>query len=655
MQGLLSQASVLRKVTLRGGDGDALRARQRLEQALQGVEWAPSGLPPQAVLLVRRMVLAPRSTAAPVHANALAQQVSQALQACAGSARRPWLQDDAATAEAVLFLDEAELAACLVRDALGGRVTAHWWWRAVLVGRTAQEWLRSEVLASGRLIVPVMSLLAGRSQALSWAALWTEAEATMGLAALVQAHGWALSVDPDLHVFIPGPSASKVNGPTGEVAPRPNQAGVNRVLTTVPELRYATTLNTPAAHLLAASLLLSRDPAWLRTERGTAACATWVALRQHELPRTLRTSKEVPGAHWAAAATTRRQDLASMTKEGAAAPETGASTASIALPADPQASAVEPWVPGPASQRRPPIAETPDSELRVLHSSSALEKVKKQAALQTNPNDLQPSVEAASPSSPADEAHAQLSQQQASRSPTAQPSQPRPEQATVGFALQSGYGGLFYLLNIALALELYGDFTQPRAPGLALSPWDLLAWTGRTWFGPAFERDPVWPLLAELAGRSPSQMPGRNFAPPSPTGVAGDWLINPAWLAPWGPKTALRWRRTARREQAWHPAGFVVRDVALGTAPPPRSRRAIWLRRLLVYVQARTALALGSDDIAQVPHLLCRHAAEVQVSATAVDVTLSLDALPLAVRLAGLDRNPGWIPAAGRSIWFHFR
>ena len=33
---------------------------------------------------------------------------------------------------------------------------------------------------------------------------------------------------------------------------------------------------------------------------------------------------------------------------------------------------------------------------------------------------------------------------------------------------------------------------------------------------------------------------------------------------------------------------------------------------------------------------------------------LSLAALPIAIRLAGLDRDPGWIPAAGHAVAFRF-
>jgi hypothetical protein len=37
-----------------------------------------------------------------------------------------------------------------------------------------------------------------------------------------------------------------------------------------------------------------------------------------------------------------------------------------------------------------------------------------------------------------------------------------------------------------------------------------------------------------------------------------------------------------------------------------------------------------------------------------VDVVMSRDAVSIAVRLAGLDRDPGWLPSFGRIIKIHF-
>jgi hypothetical protein len=42
------------------------------------------------------------------------------------------------------------------------------------------------------------------------------------------------------------------------------------------------------------------------------------------------------------------------------------------------------------------------------------------------------------------------------------------------------------------------------------------------------------------------------------------------------------------------------------------------------------------------------------VTATHVDVLFQLAGLPVEVRLSGLDRDPGWVPAAGRFVAFRY-
>jgi hypothetical protein len=51
---------------------------------------------------------------------------------------------------------------------------------------------------------------------------------------------------------------------------------------------------------------------------------------------------------------------------------------------------------------------------------------------------------------------------------------------------------------------------------------------------------------------------------------------------------------------------------------------------------------------------LLRWPGRVVLSPTRLDVSFDLATHPLAIRAAGLDRDPGWIPAAGRSVAFHF-
>jgi hypothetical protein len=69
------------------------------------------------------------------------------------------------------------------------------------------------------------------------------------------------------------------------------------------------------------------------------------------------------------------------------------------------------------------------------------------------------------------------------------------------------------------------------------------------------------------------------------------------------------------------------------------------------YFRARLVRALGRQDAVA---LLCRRPARVTLTLTHVDVTFALDHHPIELRMAGLDRDLGWIPAAGRYVAFHF-
>jgi hypothetical protein len=72
------------------------------------------------------------------------------------------------------------------------------------------------------------------------------------------------------------------------------------------------------------------------------------------------------------------------------------------------------------------------------------------------------------------------------------------------------------------------------------------------------------------------------------------------------------------------------------------------------YVRARLCLALGLESHHNIDTMLCRRYARVRATDTHLDVYFGLADLPLEIRFAGLDRDPGWVPAAGRFITFHF-
>ena len=89
--------------------------------------------------------------------------------------------------------------------------------------------------------------------------------------------------------------------------------------------------------------------------------------------------------------------------------------------------------------------------------------------------------------------------------------------------------------------------------------------------------------------------------------------------------------------------------LAMDATPPPRTG----VRPLWAPLRARLSLALGLPRL-QATRLTLSLPGQVHLRPGRVDVHIPLGQLPLAVRMAGLDRDIVWLPAAGLDIRFHF-
>ena len=238
--------------------------------------------------------------------------------------------------------------------------------------------------------------------------------------------------------------------------------------------------------------------------------------------------------------------------------------------------------------------------------------------------------------------------------------------------LQTRFGGLLFLLNLFLSLELYSDFTKPSKTSFALSPWDLLALIAERWCGPSLHQDPIWSLLEQLSGREFAEPPGSSFRAPK------RWRIPAQWLEAFPETGVCYWTVEQGRFRARHPAGFCLVDVPAARTPTRQFKRfkAVYsnlewqhtdhleptssqpLKRLLAwllpFLEARLSRALGIKA-EQVGMFVCARAAQITDTSTHLEASFSLEAHPIELRLAGLDHDPGWIPAAGRAVRFHFQ
>ena len=259
--------------------------------------------------------------------------------------------------------------------------------------------------------------------------------------------------------------------------------------------------------------------------------------------------------------------------------------------------------------------------------------------------------------------------------------------------IETQLGGLFFLINLGIVLGLYGDFTSPGEPGLELNIWDFLSLIGSELVAEQLQSDPVWALLARLAQREEEDLPGSGFEPKD------EWRLPLEWLQPFAKESPgpWRWSASVARLRLFHPEGFVVLDLQRDALPESslnmsnsatqlerelqtyeslelrvsnfelgensalekefetrNSKLETWIKWLLPYVRARLVKAFGLTEPADPGPFLCRQQSRICVTPTHIDLFFSLARLPIEIRIAGLDRDPGWVPAAGKFIAFHF-
>jgi hypothetical protein len=117
---------------------------------------------------------------------------------------------------------------------------------------------------------------------------------------------------------------------------------------------------------------------------------------------------------------------------------------------------------------------------------------------------------------------------------------------------------------------------------------------------------------------------------------------------------AVRPYRTGKRFQLRSATPTTTPPSTPSTAPASDAPLARWCNGVMPYLALRLAQALRIQPATQAGAMLMRQPARLALSTARLDVYLQLAHLPLAVRMAGLDRNPGWVPAAGRTLAFHY-
>ena len=639
MLGLLRDGQTLvHRLRLRrpGGRAHDAHERARFSLALMAAALRPPAFPPSAILCVRRLSdpmpgrlgASGGVRAAPEWELAVQNELARLWH----TAARPMIESVAPNADAVLFADSSELLACLAADWSDGLFHTRWWWpaagvtaREAFAGRSpfARAWL-----AQAECVPSALARLAAARRVVRTVAALPDDEAREVMTAVASRFGLPSDRGSGGDASLRGPL---IDRDTTDYRAEIGRGDHGRPAweAFVSEATDAS-LGAPQRRLVAIGLLLHRAPSVAREPGVPASIAAWDPTRGRR-----RTTESVPA------------------RPG---------TTALAPPSHPEATGTTLTEPDDAVarvSRSSAIPNAPFGRSAPVARSTARGLVTTEHTVPSRgvgpPGHLDPLL----PLGDGD---------RASEHPT--------WSVQHEAALETAYGGVFYLVNAALALGLYGDFTAPTHRGLAMPVWDFLTLTGRALAGDAFDADPLPLLFARLAGRVAGERAGARFQ------SDGGWRIPAAWLAPFPERVGWTWMARRGRLSVWHPAGFAVVDVQLtgdtvahqlaaelatlgiGDVVVTRRRHpridqrgspfACWMRRLVPYLHARLGRALGSTGADDVAKLVCARAARVQVTAARVDVHFALADLPIAIRLAGLDRDPGWVPAAGRSIAFHY-
>lgn len=608
--------SVIERLRLKGG-ADPTLARLRAESVLGAIDLRPPGLPPSAILMVRALRVSGGSTLDRAVDGTTLQRweraLVDALSARLRVAARPAFEAASGEAEAVLFTDRAELLACLARDVCRGVAGARWWWRGALAGEAPREAAVRAWTAAPEHAPSAWAQLERSGDAWAFVALWTADEARVALTRVLEARG----LHPVAALLAAAPDDALRSRPAlgrGEVMAPPWPGDAHE------DARALVALGSPRVALVGVARALVRAPETVRAESFLTRARRWVAASEEPRGELAPPAPPEPA---------RRQ--------GAAAPPAEPPTPSlVGTTAVVDAQRVVRDVP-----EAPVEAPTPRS---FVHEPSGAPEVRVEAwaraearapsvqgAAHAEANDRAPAsaaaAEEAAPDAPPTDDVAPTTEEGAARvadgrlvDPSVAAGRRRAEATALaeGTVVETALGGVFFLVLVGMQLGLYGDFSAPRAPGIPLPLWDWLALMGRALLGDGYDDDALWPLLAALAGRGEGEAPGEGYEPPTP------WAVEEPWRSEDAPERCHGERAVDR-----------------------------WIAWLAPQVRRRLAEALGVAG-GEVGATLLVLPARVRVTGAHLDVMMALADLPIEVRRAGIDRDVGWVPAAGKYVAFQF-
>ena len=690
------KSAIVSHLKIRSSEPDQTALRLRFERLFANHDWQPNALAPRAILCVRHL-RDPQPHTLRLNGGdvrrtiAWQNRVAAEINRLANRAARPIRETVLSTAETIVFEDYAELLACLASDWAEDLLSVNWWWKSLFpdfarAGTVARLWFEQSEYAP-----QAIALLAARNRAAAFARRLDARETKTLLHKIVRQFGLTkieTALDETQNTAKSDFRAQTANSifETKLFAKNPTAPLAESSNYLLPKTDLAN-LNFDQQVLLAVGLELVRRPAFARSADFAGQIKTRreqfrdAATRNSEKPVYERTTDFARKSF--ASKNGELTDKSNQISFGKAVPDL-----KIKENLKSAAQNVESEITQPELQPMRETAVSTDSKkaqppnLKSVSPANSVTKMQPEPA-QTNVEQTQKVVQPSAAKPPPQTFEIETPAGETAADTDFEIFETAPETFATEFA------GVFYLLNLGLFLGLYSDFTNSNESEIELNIWDFVRRVGRELLAETvdtkavtpqkIEDDAVWKWLAGQAGRQPDEVVGNETTGAQFPNVF-EWQMPREWLATFQTAENWLWTQIENRLIVWHPAGFCVYDGAKTLAnvlefygenvsgaiesefqkinkinvPPAATWFEFWLRHFVVYARCRLRQALDLPPENSLSAVLIERQAQIQATATHLDVTFNLADLPVAVRLAGLDRNPNWIPAAGKFVAFHF-
>jgi hypothetical protein len=672
MENWRENLSLISKLKVAGNPSDALATRLFFERLFTAADFHPPGISQRAIVCIKKINAPPVKNSRFAYSTLEWEKgVRESVEKLYRRAFRPSREAVPAQAESVIFEDKSELLACLARDWCCGALAENWWWRAIFPHLSRAETVAKIWLDAAEFVPFALHFLVQTADAEKFVKRLQPAETIELLQRIVRLFG----LDKlESALFQPLEKKEKF-----EIEAQIKRAGksffgstANLMIPAKFETFFKNLLPDTATSdlsfyqqsLLEIALLLTRSPRVVRS----AEFAERIKIYRIKSDFGKTISGRTAAAIFGKKKNFKESDKPSE-KTAKRLPEK-----SEIQPGQPKQAKSETYVSSESKSGEKKFRKRQIERKKSLDLTSELvvEPEKKQAT--EKPEKI--SFEASEPEKRVEKTAQKVNREKFIKSAAQKElfkDLIEDFETELEYRFQTRFGGVFYLLNLGLYLGLYHDFTESLSAEIDLNIWDFTALLGLEFLGEEIKTDAVWDFLKFAAQRENDEEFGRGF------NQSQDWRVPTEWLETFPKNQKWFFMETKKRLVIRHPEGFNIVDVArrgvaenqlkneleiyqnyyseisqAGKKDLHSAKSKKWLKNLAEFLEKRLFQALNLQSARELNAILFERQADVTVSGTHLEITFGLADLPFEVRLAGIDRNPGWIPAAGKYVYFYF-